>query len=68
MIEPATTPLERVLGRELGGFYRDLHEERGVRMLLGRGVEAFEGDGVWQAVSVDDGTRGSATSSSSASA
>ena len=57
VIEPAATPLERVLGGELGAFYRDVHEEHGVRMLLGRGVEAFEGDDAVRAVRVEDGTR-----------
>ena len=45
MIEPATVPLERVLGREVGAFYRDLHRERGVRLLLNTGVEAIECEG-----------------------
>ena len=43
VVEPASVPLERVLGVELGSFYRDVHEDQGVRMLLGTGVEAFEG-------------------------
>ena len=38
-------PLERVLGPELGAIYRDMHADHGVEMLLGTGVEAFEGDG-----------------------
>ena len=36
-------PLERVLGAEVGAIYRDIHADHGVRMLLGTGVEAFEG-------------------------
>lgn len=45
VIEPAGVPLERVLGEKMGGVYRDIHIDQGVRMLLGTGVEAFEGNG-----------------------
>ena len=45
VVEPASVPLERVLGTEVGAIYRDIHADHGVRMLLGTGVEAFEGDG-----------------------
>ena len=34
-----------MLGDELGAIYRDIHADHGVRMLLGTGVEAFEGAG-----------------------
>jgi 3-phenylpropionate/trans-cinnamate dioxygenase ferredoxin reductase subunit len=43
MIEPFSVPLERVLGRELGGVYRDIHRDHGVELLLETGVTAFEG-------------------------
>lgn len=43
LIDPASVPLKRVLGTQLGGIYRDLHRERGVEMLLGTGLEALEG-------------------------
>jgi 3-phenylpropionate/trans-cinnamate dioxygenase ferredoxin reductase subunit len=45
VIEPAELPLLRVLGPELGAFYRDVHAEHGVRLALGTGVEAIEGSG-----------------------
>jgi 3-phenylpropionate/trans-cinnamate dioxygenase ferredoxin reductase subunit len=35
-------PLERVLGRQLGGFYRDLHLEHGVRFLSGSAIDSIE--------------------------
>ena len=35
----------QVLGRELGEFYRALHTGRGVELVLGDGLAAFEGDG-----------------------
>ena len=55
VIEPASVPLERVLGKALGAFYRDVHEGHGVRMLMGTGVEAFEGDGAVERVRTSDG-------------
>jgi 3-phenylpropionate/trans-cinnamate dioxygenase ferredoxin reductase subunit len=55
MIEPASVPLERVLGPEVGAVYRDLHLEHGVEMLLGTGVEAFEGGGAVERVRTTDG-------------
>jgi 3-phenylpropionate/trans-cinnamate dioxygenase ferredoxin reductase component len=55
VVEPASLPLEHVLGSELGAFYRDVHTDHGVRMLLGTGVEAFEGDGSVERVRTTDG-------------
>ncbi|MGO9973255.1 MAG: NAD(P)/FAD-dependent oxidoreductase [Solirubrobacteraceae bacterium] len=43
VVEPERVPLMRVLGSELGGFYRDLHRSHGVEMRMETGVEAFEG-------------------------
>ena len=57
VVEPMAVPLERVLGPEVGAIYRDLHAEHGVRMLLGHGVAAFEGDEHVSAVRTDDGSR-----------
>ena len=57
IVEPMEVPLQRVLGAELGAFYRDVHAAHGVRMALGRGVSGFEGDGAIDAVLLDDGTR-----------
>jgi 3-phenylpropionate/trans-cinnamate dioxygenase ferredoxin reductase component len=55
VVEPASVPLERVLGKQLGAFYRDVHEDHGVRMLMGTGVEAFEGDRAVERVRTSDG-------------
>jgi 3-phenylpropionate/trans-cinnamate dioxygenase ferredoxin reductase component len=55
VVEPLAVPLERVLGTELGAIYRDIHSGHGVRMLLGTGVEAFEGDRVVERVRTSDG-------------
>jgi 3-phenylpropionate/trans-cinnamate dioxygenase ferredoxin reductase subunit len=55
VVEPASVPLERVLGTEVGAIYRDIHADHGVRLLLGTGVEAFEGDGSVERVRTSDG-------------
>ncbi len=55
VIEPASVPLERVLGPEVGAVYRDVHRDHGVELLLGTGVEAFEGDGSVRRVRTGDG-------------
>jgi len=57
ILEPAALPLQAALGPPLGAFYRDLHAEHGVTLLLGQGVSAFEGDGAVSAVRTADGTR-----------
>jgi 3-phenylpropionate/trans-cinnamate dioxygenase ferredoxin reductase component len=55
VIDPLTVPLERVLGTEVGAVYRDLHLDHGVQMLLGTGVEAFEGGTAVERVRTTDG-------------
>ena len=52
---PASVPLERVLGAEVGAIYRDIHTDHGVEMLMGTGVEAFEGDKAVERVRTSDG-------------
>ena len=56
LVEPQAVPLERVLGPELGAFYRDVHADHGVQLHLGTGVEAIEGDGRAERVRTSDGT------------
>ena len=55
IVEPASVPLERVLGPQVGGVYRDLHRDHGVTLLLGSGVAAFEGGEAVRRVRTDDG-------------
>ena len=55
LIEPADVPLGRVLGPELGAFYRDVHADNGVEILLGTGVEAIEGSSRAERVRTSDG-------------
>jgi len=53
VVAPEAIPLERVLGPELGGFVRKLHEEKGVSFRLGRKPTTIEAD----AVTLDDGSK-----------
>jgi 3-phenylpropionate/trans-cinnamate dioxygenase ferredoxin reductase subunit len=55
VVDPASVPLERVLGTELGEIYRDIHVDHGVHMLLGTGVERFEGGPAVERVHTSDG-------------
>jgi 3-phenylpropionate/trans-cinnamate dioxygenase ferredoxin reductase subunit len=55
VLDPAAVPLERVLGREVGALYGDVHADHGVRMLMGTGVEAFEGQTKVERVRTTDG-------------
>src|SRR5919107_339839 len=55
VLDPAAVPLERVLGAEVGAIYRDIHTDHGTRMLMGTGVEAFEGDDTIERVRTSDG-------------
>jgi 3-phenylpropionate/trans-cinnamate dioxygenase ferredoxin reductase subunit len=45
LINPGNLPLERTLGPEVGAFYRDVHADHGVELMLGDSVESFEGQG-----------------------
>jgi 3-phenylpropionate/trans-cinnamate dioxygenase ferredoxin reductase component len=45
LIETLELPLLRILGPELGAFYRDVHKDQDVDLRLGSGVEAIEGSG-----------------------
>jgi 3-phenylpropionate/trans-cinnamate dioxygenase ferredoxin reductase component len=45
MVDPLELPSERIFGSEIGAFYRHVHRDHGVELVLGEGVEAFEGDG-----------------------
>jgi 3-phenylpropionate/trans-cinnamate dioxygenase ferredoxin reductase subunit len=56
VIDPLALPNERVFGPEIGEFYRDVHTQHGVNLLLGRGVDAFEGDKAVRRVRAGDGT------------
>jgi 3-phenylpropionate/trans-cinnamate dioxygenase ferredoxin reductase subunit len=56
MVAPGSVPLERVLGKEIGGIFRDLHTEHGVDLHLGVGVVSLDGTDRIEAVRLSDGT------------
>ncbi|MGH2762104.1 MAG: NAD(P)/FAD-dependent oxidoreductase [Thermoleophilaceae bacterium] len=55
VLDPASVPLERVMGAEVGAIYRDIHTDRGARMLMGTGVESFDGGKAVERVRTSDG-------------
>lgn len=55
VIDPMSLPNERIFGAEIGGFFRDLHAGHGVELILGEGVESFEGDGRLERVRTESG-------------
>jgi 3-phenylpropionate/trans-cinnamate dioxygenase ferredoxin reductase component len=57
LIEMTEVPLERVLGTELGAFYRDVQVGNGVEFLGGTGLSSFEGDGRVERVVLSDGRK-----------
>ena len=57
MVEMAETPLERVLGAEIGRVCADVHVDHGVDLRLGVGVESVTGTDRVEQVALTDGTR-----------
>jgi 3-phenylpropionate/trans-cinnamate dioxygenase ferredoxin reductase component len=57
VIDPLALPNERIFGPEIGSFYRDVHLQHGVEMVLEDGVEALEGEGSVRAVRTAAGRR-----------
>ncbi len=55
LIDPLELPAGRLFGEEVGAFYRDVHAQHGVELLLGDGVRSFEGDGAVALVSTTGG-------------
>jgi 3-phenylpropionate/trans-cinnamate dioxygenase ferredoxin reductase subunit len=55
IVERAEVPLQRVLGRELGGLYSDIHRDHGVELLSGTGLKSFAGGAHVERVELDDG-------------
>ena len=54
VVAPEACPLERVLGPEIGGVYRDLHAEHGVDLHLSTQIEAIVGHGAARGVLTTD--------------
>jgi apoptosis-inducing factor 3 len=57
VVGPGETPLEKVLGREIGGMWRSLHEDNGVIFQMGKKVSRLEGTGRVKGVVLDSGDR-----------
>jgi 3-phenylpropionate/trans-cinnamate dioxygenase ferredoxin reductase subunit len=55
LIDPVKLPNERIFGPEVAAFYRDVHAQHGIELLLGEGVDAFEGDGAVARVRTSEG-------------
>ena len=56
-VEPLPTPLHRALGNEVGRVVEAIHRDRGVDLVLGAGVAAFEGAGRLEALVTTGGRR-----------
>ena len=57
LIEPLETPLHRAVGPTIGSFVSALHLRHGVRLHMGVGVSAVDGDADGNAVTLTDGSR-----------
>jgi 3-phenylpropionate/trans-cinnamate dioxygenase ferredoxin reductase component len=55
VVDLVSVPLERVLGPEVGGIFRDLHADHGVRLRLGVGIDSVRGSGRVEEVRLTDG-------------
>jgi 3-phenylpropionate/trans-cinnamate dioxygenase ferredoxin reductase subunit len=56
LIEALPTPLGRVLGDEIGSMIGAIHQDEGVDLRMGVGVEGIEGSGRVERVRLTDGT------------
>lgn len=57
VIDPQPLPNERIFGTEIGAFYRDVHDQHGITLLLGEGIDSFEGNGAVAQVWTTGGRR-----------
>jgi 3-phenylpropionate/trans-cinnamate dioxygenase ferredoxin reductase subunit len=55
LVDPAPTPLHRVLGGEIGEVFRRLHADRGVTLRMGTGVSELRGTDAVEGVVLRDG-------------
>jgi NADPH-dependent 2,4-dienoyl-CoA reductase/sulfur reductase-like enzyme len=57
MIEALATPLEPILGSEVGGWFAELHRTEGVRVMTGAMLEGARGDGRVEELVLQSGDR-----------
>jgi len=57
VLDPQPLPNERIFGREIGTFYRDVHAQHGIDLLLGEGIDSFEGNAAVAQVRTTGGRR-----------
>jgi 3-phenylpropionate/trans-cinnamate dioxygenase ferredoxin reductase subunit len=57
VVEFTETPLQRVLGTELGRVVQGLHRDHGVEMFFRDSAERFEGDGRFEVLHTKEGRR-----------
>jgi NADPH-dependent 2,4-dienoyl-CoA reductase/sulfur reductase-like enzyme len=50
-------PFETIFGKEIGTMIQQMHERHGIRFKLGPGVKKFEGNGLVEAVLLNNGDR-----------
>jgi 3-phenylpropionate/trans-cinnamate dioxygenase ferredoxin reductase component len=55
VIDPHYLPNERIFGSGVAAFYRGVHDQHGVKLLLGDGVDSFEGSGAIRRVRTASG-------------
>jgi NADPH-dependent 2,4-dienoyl-CoA reductase/sulfur reductase-like enzyme len=57
IVDPVPVPMSRILGRDIGEHFLELHRRNGVRTRLGTGVEAIAGSRGALTVTLTDGVR-----------
>ncbi|PPS39574.1 apoptosis inducing factor family protein [Chroococcidiopsis sp. TS-821] len=57
VVSPSSVPFEKILGQEIGKLFQQVHEEQGVKFLLGTKAQKFEGNGKVEAVILENGDR-----------
>ena len=56
LVDPLTTPLQRVLGPQVGSVFADLHRDHGVELRLGAGVVDAKGTRLVEQLTLSDQT------------
>jgi 3-phenylpropionate/trans-cinnamate dioxygenase ferredoxin reductase subunit len=57
VLDPQLLPNERIFGSDIGAFYRDVHAQHGINLLLGEGIDSFEGNSTVSRVWTTGGQR-----------